>query len=301
MPFASAQDSICPDPIPLGGDGLLEVSNRPLVMGVLNITPDSFSDGGHWLQPDRAVARAEIMVAEGADLLDLGAESTRPGGGVYGNGAKDVPADEELRRLLPVLTAVRRRVPVPISVDTRKAAVAREAIDAGADIVNDISALADPDMAEVVARAGCPIVLMHSRGRLDSMQTDIDFKHVVDEVTSELANLTDQARARGIPRQQILIDPGIGFGKTVGQNLQLLRHLDRVSSIGQPVLVGASRKSFIGEVGGAEPGQRLPGSLAAAAWAAHHGVAIIRVHDVAETIQFLDVWDAIRSTWESTG
>lgn len=301
MPFASAQDSIRPDPIPLGGDGLLEVSNRPLVMGVLNITPDSFSDGGHWLQPDRAVARAETMVAEGADLLDLGAESTRPGGGVYGNGAKDVPAEEELRRLLPVLTAVRRRVPVPISVDTRKAAVAREAIDAGADIVNDISALADPDMAEVVTRAGCPIVLMHSRGRLDSMQTDIDFKHVVDEVTSELANLTDQARARGIPRQQILIDPGIGFGKTVGQNLQLLRHLDRVSSIGQPVLVGASRKSFIGEVGGAEPGQRLPGSLAAAAWAAHHGVAIIRVHDVAETIQFLDVWDAIRSTWESTG
>lgn len=298
MPIASAQNAIRPGPISLGGKGLLEVSNRPLVMGVLNVTPDSFSDGGRWIEPDRAVARAETMLDEGADLLDLGAESTRPGGGVYGTGAEMVPVEEELRRLLPVLTAIRQRVSIPLSVDTRKAAVARAAIDAGADIVNDISALADPEMAEVVAQTGCPIVLMHSRGRLDSMQTSIEFDNVVEEVTKELADLVDRAASQGISRRQIVIDPGIGFGKTAQQNLQLICHLDRLSNLGPPVLVGASRKSFIGEVVAADPEQRLPGSLAAAAWAAHHGAAIIRVHDVADTVQFLDVWSAIRDPGE---
>lgn len=298
MPIASALNAIRPGPISLGGKGLLEVSNRPLVMGVLNVTPDSFSDGGRWIEPDRAVARAETMLDEGADLLDLGAESTRPGGGVYGTGAEMVPEEEELRRLLPVLKAIRQRVSIPLSVDTRKAAVARAAIDAGADIVNDISALADPEMAEVVAQTGCPIVLMHSRGRLGSMQTSIEFDNVVEEVTKELADLVDRAASQGISRRQIVIDPGIGFGKTAQQNLQLICHLDRLRSLGQPVLVGASRKSFIGEVVGADPEQRLPGSLAAAAWAAHHGAAIIRVHDVADTVQFLDVWSAIRDPGE---
>lgn len=301
MPTAAVQIPIRPDPIPLRGEDLLAVGDRPLVMGVLNITPDSFSDGGRWLESDRAVARAETMLAEGADLLDLGAESTRPGGGTYGEGAEEVTAEEELRRLLPVLAAVRRRVTIPISVDTRKGCVARAAIDAGANIVNDISALADQEMVQVVANADCPIVLMHSRGRLSSMQTNIAFEHVVDEVAAELAALTDRAEALGIDRRRILIDPGIGFGKTADQNLQLLRHLDRFRNVGRPLLVGASRKSFIGDVVGAAPEQRLPGSLAAAAWAARHGVAIIRVHDVAETVQFLEVWRAIQGSKESDG
>jgi dihydropteroate synthase len=299
MPITAIESPIRPEPISLHERGMLALGGRPLVMGVLNITPDSFSDGGRWLEPDLAVARAEAMVDEGADLLDLGAESTRPGGGVYGRGASYVPVEEELDRLLPVLDSVRKKVTIPISVDTRKASVARAALAAGADIVNDISALAEEEMGEIVAEAGCPIVLMHSRGQLESMQSGIAFDHVVDEVVAELAVKLDRAEALGIDRQRVLIDPGIGFGKTAEQNLQLLRRLDRLGSLGRPVVVGASRKSFIGVIAQADPEQRLPGSLAAAAWATRHGAAIIRVHDVAETVQFLDVHQAIDTAAES--
>jgi dihydropteroate synthase len=300
MSSATLQDST-PLDSNLSTDGaVLEDQRRPLVMGVVNITPDSFSDGGRWLQPDLAVARAEALMAEGADILDLGAESTRPGGGTYGRGAVFVPVEEELARLLPVLSALRRTLTIPISVDTRKADVARAALAAGADMINDISALGDPEMANVVASAGSPIVLMHSRGSLASMQKEIAFEDVVDEVAEELAVAAARAEALGIERKRILIDPGIGFGKTAAQNLQLLRGLDRLQVMGLPILVGASRKSFIGEVIDVGPEERLPGSLAAAAWAAHHRAAIVRVHDVAETVQFLEVWQAIETSREST-
>lgn len=272
------------------------VAGSPRLMGVVNVTPDSFSDGGRFLDPARAVEHALALVGEGADLVDLGAESTRPGGGVYGAGAREVPADEELARLLPVLERLRPRIDVPISVDTRKATVARAALGAGADLVNDVSALGDPAMAAVVAEAGCPVVLMHARGELATMQRDISFRDVVAEVRAELAARRDAAVDAGVDASAILLDPGLGFGKTAGQNLELLARLDRLTDLGAPLLVGASRKSFLGAVSGAPPEQRLPGSLAAAARAAAGGAAILRVHDVAATLQFLAVWRATAGT-----
>lgn len=274
-------------------------AGRPRVMGVLNLTPDSFSDGGRWFapgEPERAVERGLAMLGEGADLLDLGAESTRPGGGVYGAGAREVPAEEELSRLLPVLEGLRAVTDAPLSVDTRKAAVARRALAAGADLVNDVSALADPGMGPVVAEAGCPVVLMHSRGDLGTMQRDIRFEDVVAEVRDELAEAVARAEAAGVPRDRIVVDPGIGFGKTAEQNLALLARLGELAGpvgLGLPVLVGASRKSFLGAVTGDPPERRLPGSLAAAARAAAGGAALLRVHDVAETVAFLAVSSAI--------
>ncbi|MEJ2085834.1 MAG: dihydropteroate synthase [Acidobacteriota bacterium] len=198
-------------------------------MGVLNLTPDSFSDGGVWLDPDRAVDRALELVEQGADILDLGAESTRPGGGVYGDGAVEISAHEETERLLPVLQRIRDLVSVPISVDTRKGSVAGRALAAGADLINDISALEDEDLARVVAEHSVPVVLMHSRGTLSSMQRAIRFTDVVSEVVSELELKIEQAVAHGISEQSLIIDPGIGFGKTTQQNLELLRNLDRLA------------------------------------------------------------------------
>lgn len=272
------------------------VAGRPRVMGVLNLTPDSFSDGGLWLDPSdpgRAVERGLEMLAHGADLLDLGAESTRPGGGVYGAGAAAVPAEEEIARLLPVLERLRPLTDAPLSVDTRKAAVARSALAAGADLVNDVSALGDPEMAAVLAPASCPVVLMHSRGELSTMQRGIRFADVVAEVRDELAGAIERAVAAGVERRRIVVDPGLGFGKTAEQNLALTGNLPALGELGRPVLVGASRKSFLGALTGDPPERRLPGSLAAAARAAAGGAAILRVHDVAETVAFLRVWNAI--------
>lgn len=281
--------------LPLRQSEALSWQARPLIMGVLNTTPDSFSDGGLWIDPTAAVDHAQEMVAQGADILDLGAESTRPGGGVYGQGAELVSAEAELDRLLPVLEAVRQRVAVPISVDTRKGRVAAAALGAGADMINDISALSDPDLAAAVSAAGCPVVLMHSRGQLRSMQQQITFDDVAAEVTEDLNTLVERALTYGVTRPQILIDPGIGFGKTAQQNLELLRRLDVIRNLDLPLLVGASRKSFIGEIAGTDATERLSGSLAAVSWAAHHGAAVVRVHDVADTHQFLQVWKAIES------
>ncbi|NHZ73599.1 MAG: dihydropteroate synthase [Nitrospirae bacterium] len=272
---------------------ILEFERTPLVMGVLNLTPDSFSDGGLWMDPPRALARAEEMVAQGADLLDLGAESTRPGGGVYGTGAQGVPAEEELNRLLPVLEPLRELVSVPLSVDTRKSTVARVALEAGADLINDISCLADPELAVVAAEWGSPLILMHSRGDLASMQRQIHFDDVVEDVIQELGEAADRACDRGVSRDKIVIDPGIGFGKNGPQILELLRRLGELQRLDLPILVGASRKSFIGAITDQPADARLAGSLATIGWAASQGAAMVRVHDVAETVQFLEVWESI--------
>jgi dihydropteroate synthase len=270
--------------------GLELVSGAPAIFGIVNVTPDSFSDGGRFLDPDRAVEHALRLLDEGADALDLGGESTRPGGGVYGDGAPEISVGEELDRVLPVLERLRPLTVAPLSIDTRRAPVASAALGAGADLVNDVSALGDPEMAAIVAAAGCPIVLMHSRGERATMQKTIRFDDVVGEVRTELEERRGAARAAGIDGDQVLVDPGLGFGKTAEQNLELLRATDRLVELGAPLVVGASRKSFLGLATGAPVGERLPGSLAAAAAAALGGAAVLRVHDVAATRQFLAVW-----------
>jgi dihydropteroate synthase len=289
----------------LPGGRLLSLSGRrPLVMGVLNLTPDSFSDGGLWTAPERAVEHALAMLAGGADLVDLGAESTRPGGGVYGAGARAITVKEELARLLPVLEALRGATAAPLSVDTRKGEVARRALAAGADLINDVSTLGDPALGAAVAAAGCPLVLMHSRGELPTMQRGISFRDLLGEVRGELELAVRRGVAAGIAEEQLIVDPGLGFGKTAEQNLVLLRRLPELATIGRPLLVGASRKSFIAvaerfgapEAAGApaaSPEGRLAGSLAALAWAAAGGAAIVRVHDVPESARFLAAWRAI--------
>jgi dihydropteroate synthase len=278
----------------------LVLGGRTRVMGVLNLTTDSFSDGGRWLDPARAVEHGLRMLAEGADLLDLGAESTRPGGGVYGEGARTVPADEESARLLPVLAALRAATDAPLSVDTRKGEVAARALAAGADLINDVTAVSDPRLGEAVAAAGCPLVLMHSRGELATMQRGIRFHDLLGEVRAELTAAMARAAAAGVDAAQLVLDPGIGFGKTWEQNLELIGRLDELRHLGRPLLLGASRKSFLARAAArpgapdAPPEGRLGGSLAAVAWGAAQGAALVRVHDVAETAQLLDVWYAIR-------
>ncbi len=274
----------------------LELGGRPRVMGILNLTPDSFSDGGLWLDPPRAVEQGLRMLADGAEILDLGAESTRPGGGVYGEGARTVSPEEEAARLLPVLEALRAATDAPISVDTRKGEVAARALAAGADLINDVTALSDPSLGEAVAAAGCPLVLMHSRGDLATMQRGIHFQDLLGEVRAELGDAVRRAVGLRVAEEQLVLDPGIGFGKTWEQNLALIRRLDELQTLGRPLLLGASRKSFLARASArpdTPPERRLGGSLAAVAWAASQGAAIVRVHDVAETAQFLDIWYAV--------
>ena len=261
----------------------------PFVMGIVNATPDSFSDGGLFLDAGAAIAQALLLADEGADLVDVGGESTRPG-------AAPVPDDEELGRVVPVIAALRARgFPLPISIDTRKAAVARAALDAGADLVNDVSGLADPSLARVVAEAGAPIVLMHSRGTPEDMQRRAVYGDVVQEVAAELEQALDRAAAAGIPRERTILDPGLGFAKTAEHNLVLLARLDELRALGRPILVGPSRKSFIGRIAGsAAPGDRLPGTLAAVTAAVVAGAELVRVHDVAAARQAALVAAAIR-------
>jgi dihydropteroate synthase len=274
----------------------LELSAPPAVMGVVNVTPDSFSDGGLFADPARATERALELFAQGADVVDIGGESTRPAG--YGE-AREVPASEEIARVVPVIAAVRARTDAPISVDTRKASVAREALAAGADIVNDVSALRfDPELASVAAGAGAAVVLMHMRG-LDprTMQQDVTYGHPVADVARELSSASDRAREAGIPPEAIAVDPGLGFGKSGEGSLLLLRHLAAFRSLGLPLVVGASRKAFVRRFSGiaedATAPERLPGSLACLAAAAAAGAAIVRVHDVAESVRFLRMLRAI--------
>lgn len=270
-----------------------EEMGRPRVMGILNITPDSFSDGGRWLDPERAIEHGLRMLDQGADLLDLGAESTRPGGGVYGDGARTLTPNEEIDRLLPVLSGLRQATDAPLSVDTRKGAVARQALREGADLINDVAGLQDPELVAAVGEADVPVIIMHSRGDLSSMQRHIQFDDVAAEVVDELRQRGEVARRGGVAVDQLVFDPGIGFGKTASQNLRLLGRCDLLHGLARPLLVGASRKSFIASLHPAPPEERLAGSLAAVAWAVQQGVAMVRVHDIEETMQFLNVWNAI--------
>lgn len=255
---------------------------RPaLVMGILNVTPDSFSDGGCFLDPARAVARGEALAAEGAELIDIGGESTRPG-------AAPVDEAEELRRVIPVVRALAARTRAVISVDTRKPGVARAALDAGAGIINDIEAhRTDPELWKAVAAAGAGYVLMHMQGSPQTMQVDPQYGDVVADVTGFFRERLERLEEAGVHREQVLLDPGIGFGKTLEHNLALIRGLGVISTLGRPILLGVSRKSFIGRLFGAEPQQRLGASVACALWAAGSGAGVFRVHDVVETVQAL--------------
>ena len=257
-------------------------------MGVLNVTPDSFSDGGHYRSVARAVARAERMAEEGADLIDVGGESTRPG-------AAPVPLDEELRRVIPVIERVARRCRLPMSIDTTKAEVARRAIAAGAAMVNDVTALrGDPEMAAVVAEAGVPVVLMHMRGAPATMQRAPRYRSVMGELLRFFRERITAAEAAGIDRRRIILDPGIGFGKTLRHNLEILQRLDALAELGQPILVGPSRKAFIGRLLDLPVGERFEGTAAAVAAAVLHGARLVRVHDVAAMARVVRVADAIR-------
>jgi dihydropteroate synthase len=255
----------------------------PGIMGVVNVTPDSFSDGGRYYDADAALAQALSLVREGAGIVDVGGESTRPG-------SAPVSVDEELRRVLPVVEALAMRVGVPVSVDTAKAEVARRALAAGAAIINDVTALrGDPAMAEVVAEAGCPVCLMHMRGEPKTMQDDPRYDDVVAEVLRFLEERMAFALARGLREDQIMVDPGIGFGKTVEHNLALLRDLHRFAELGRPVVLGASRKRFLGAILGAEPGERGVGTVATTVIGVLAGAHIFRVHDVKANFEAMRV------------
>ena len=259
-------------------------------MGILNVTPDSFSDGGRWLDPDAALRHAERMVLDGAQVIDVGGESTRPG-------AVPVPEEEELRRVIPVIRLLAKRLRVVMSIDTSKAEVARCALEEGASLVNDVSALqGDVGMAETIARAGVPVILMHRRGTPQTMQRAARYHDVVEEVKTFLAQAITHAVARGIASSRILIDPGLGFGKTVRHNLQLIGRLDTLKELGCPVVLGPSRKSFIGGTLQLPVEERVEGTLACVAYGLLHGVEMVRVHDVRPTVRFITMWKAIQST-----
>jgi dihydropteroate synthase len=260
----------------------------PKVMGIVNVTPDSFSDGGRLAGPREAAEHALRLVEEGADLLDIGGESSRPG-------SEPVPAEEELRRVLPVVEALAAEARVPLSIDTTKAEVARRAIGAGAAIVNDITAMAgDPEMVRVVAESGAGVVLMHMRGVPRTMQDDPRYDDVVREVYDFLARRLDWAEARGVPRERMAVDPGIGFGKTVAHNLEILRNLPRFATLGSVVLIGTSRKKFLGTITGRAVAERATASAVSSLAACAVGARVARVHDVAATVDAIKVWGTVR-------
>jgi dihydropteroate synthase len=259
--------------------------SRPLVMGIINVTPDSFSDGGKHLSCDAALAHALRLIAEGADLLDIGGESTRPG-------ALPVSVQQEMARVLPVIEGL-RGVSVPVSIDTGKPEVMQAAIAAGAQMINDIDALRDTAAMHAVASSNVAVCLMHKQGNPQTMQTQPHYQNVVADVCEFLRERIAAAEAAGIQRNRIVIDPGFGFGKTLEHNLALLRELHILTELGVPVLSGISRKSMLGALTGQDVTQRLPASIAAALIAVQRGAAIVRVHDVRETVDALKVWNAV--------
>jgi len=280
------------------GQQHLNFGRRPLIMGILNTTPDSFSDGGLFLSPEDAVDQAEKMVAAGADIIDIGGESTRPF-------SEAIDAEEEMRRVIPVIKILAKRVQIPISIDTTKAEVARHALEAGATIINDISALRmDPELAHVAATQGVPIILMHMKGTPGDMQIAPEYDDVLGEIVTFLQTAVTAAQDKGISKSKMIIDPGIGFGKTLEHNLAILKNLDTFNQLGLPILVGPSRKAFIRKL--LKPDQRddidplapvvAAGTQATIAIAALNGAHIVRVHDVAQTAATLKIVAAIQAT-----
>lgn len=279
-----------PPPVMLG-DRPLAFGDRTLVMGIINLTDDSFSGDGLGADASAAVEQALRMADEGADILDIGAESTRPG-------SEPVAEEEEARRLIPVIEAVRQRVDLPLSVDTSKPAVARRALQAGADIINDVAGLRAPGMIEVAAEAGAPVVIMHMLGTPRDMQRDPRYDDVVSDIKTFLAARIAAATAGGVAETQIIVDPGFGFGKTAQHNLELIRRLGEFRDLGRPILIGPSRKSTIGLVLGLPAEERIFGTAAACAAAICNGADIIRVHDVRQMAQVARMTDAILGRWQ---
>jgi dihydropteroate synthase len=266
----------------------MDLASETRIMGIINVTPDSFSGGSTIVPPAQAVEAAAAMVDEGADLVDVGGESTRPG-------AAAVPEDEEVRRVVPVIEAIKRELSVRVSVDTMKARVARLAIEAGADMVNDVSSLSDPAMASVVRDLRVPLILMHMRGTPRTMQADTEYVDLLSSLVGFLRKRVERAIAAGVADDKIVVDPGLGFGKSAAGNLRILRELPTLRSVGRPILVGASRKAFIGTALDVPVAERLEGSLAVAALAAWQGAQIVRAHDVAATKRVTRMIDAIRT------
>jgi len=267
---------------------------RTWIMGVINVTPDSFSDGGHYFAKDDAIKKGLHLVEEGSDIIDIGGESTRPGSG-------PIPVEEEIRRTIPVITALRERTDVLISIDTTKSEVAKAALEAGADIINDISALRfDSRMAFLAAQEDVPVILMHMKGTPQTMQVNPTYEDVLLEIKAFLKESIDKARASGIKKEKIIIDPGIGFGKRLQDNLTLINNLHVLEELDQPILIGVSRKSFIGTILGLPPQERLEGSIASAILSILHGANILRVHDVASIKRAVRVAEAIINEGFST-
>jgi len=268
-------------------DKRLDFSKKVAVMGVLNLTPDSFFNGGRFNREDAALNRVEEMVEEGADIIDVGGESTRPG-------AKKVTLEEEINRVIPVLRKLRKCFKIPLSIDTYKAKVAKEALEVGADMVNDISGLRfDSRMKRIISKYDVPVVIMHIKGTPQNMQNNPEYRDLMNEIISYLKESIKIAEEEGIDPQKIIIDPGIGFGKTTEHNLEIIKRIPELKSLDKPILIGVSRKSFIGNVLGLPPSERLEGSLAATSIAVFQGVNIVRTHDVKATRRVVDLVKAI--------
>lgn len=268
------------------GDDVRAIGDRPLLMGIVNVTPDSFSDGGRFFHVDAAVEHAQRLVEDGADWLDVGGESTRPG-------ATPVPLEEELRRVLPVIERLAAKIDVPISIDTYKPEVARQAVAVGASIINDVTGFREPKMIEVAASCSAACVCMHMRGTPETMRELAEYDDVVEETIAYLRDRVEQLVAAGIDRERLIVDPGIGFAKKLRHNLEIMRRLGEYHELGRPVLLGASRKRIIGDLTGRPEEARVAGTLATAVLACLHGVQIIRVHDVREVADALTVTCAI--------
>jgi dihydropteroate synthase len=276
------------------GNRIFELASRTHIMGVVNVTPDSFSDGGLFLNPEKAVEHGHRLADEGADLLDVGGESTRPRGAAYGDGAQPVSEQEELDRVLPVIEGLVKHTDVPVSIDTYKSEVARQALEAGAVMVNDISGFTfDPLMADIAGKAHAAAVVMHIKGTPQTMQANPVYDDLFGEIGDFLAAACRRGQEAGV--QSLMVDPGIGFGKTASDNYRLLAGLDRFRSLGYPILVGPSRKSFLGMALGLPPADRLEGTLAAVTAAILHGAHVVRVHDVREACRAALVADAVKA------
>jgi len=270
------------------GSYRLDLEKRTHVMGVLNVTPDSFSDGGLFLESEKAIEHGIAMAEEGADFIDIGGESTRPF-------SRSVSSDEEIERVVPVIEALAREIRVPISIDTWKGVVAREALKAGASMINDISALRlDPDVSFVAAESGVPVILMHMKGTPENMQKNPVYDDLLGDIKGFLEDAVERAMEAGIREDLILIDPGIGFGKTFDHNLQIIRQLPSFLSLGRPLLIGTSNKAFIGEILGKKVNERMTGTMATVAIAAMHGAHVVRVHNVKEAVETVRMVDAIK-------